>query len=204
MTQHRIYRMSFAKVYPALVRIHVVTVMPSEGRMQKVQASGSGVVRCTNGQSMKVKISAKGGGLSFGKSRIDDGIGTFSDLYAIEDVIGGYATAEAHAGAVKSATARVVTKGPISLALTGKGIELQAVGGHFNDLFAGLKAYASVDLYLHIFKAETVAFLSDGRDFTESAGHKALSAKARFNRHNKYKVKLFKIRKYCPGRSVWL
>ncbi len=85
------------------------------------QASGSGVVRCTNGQSMKVKISAKGGGLSFGKSRIDDGIGTFSDLYAIEDVIGGYATAEAHAGAVKSATARVVTKGPISLALTGKG-----------------------------------------------------------------------------------
>ncbi len=85
------------------------------------QASGSGVVSCTNGQSMKVKISAKGGGLSFGKSRIDDGIGTFSDLYAIEDVIGGYATAEAHAGAVKSATARVVTKGPISLALTGKG-----------------------------------------------------------------------------------
>jgi len=85
------------------------------------QASGTGVVRCTNGQSLKVKISAKGGGLSFGKSQIDDGIGTFSDLYNIEDVIGGYATAEAHAGAVKSATARVVTKGPISLALTGKG-----------------------------------------------------------------------------------
>lgn len=85
------------------------------------RASGTGVVSCTNGQSLKVKISAKGGGLSFGKSQIDDGIGTFSDLYNIEDVIGGYATAEAHAGAVKSATARVVTKGPISLALTGKG-----------------------------------------------------------------------------------
>lgn len=85
------------------------------------QASGSGVVSCTNGQSLKVKISAKGGGISFGKSQIDDGIGTFSDLYNIEDVIGGYATAEAHAGAVKSASARVVTKGPISLALSGKG-----------------------------------------------------------------------------------
>ena len=41
-------------------------------------------------------------------------------------------------------------------------------------------------------------------DLRHHLGHKALSAKARFNRHNKYKVKLFKIRKYCPGRSVWL
>ena len=85
------------------------------------RASGTGVVTCSNGTSMKVKITAKGGGLSFGKSAIEDGIGQFSEVYAIDDVIGGYATAEAHAGAGKSAAARVVTKGPISLALSGKG-----------------------------------------------------------------------------------
>ena len=84
-------------------------------------SSGTGTVTCDNGQSMKVNISAKGGGLTFGKSTIDNGIGKFSEVYAIEDIIGGYATAEAHAGASKSASARVVTKGPISLALSGKG-----------------------------------------------------------------------------------
>lgn len=85
------------------------------------RSTGTGTVTCDNGQSMKVNISAKGGGLTFGKSRIDDGIGKFSEVYAIEDIIGGYATAEAHAGADKSASARVVTKGSISLALSGKG-----------------------------------------------------------------------------------
>ena len=84
-------------------------------------STGTGTVTCDNGQSMKVKISAKGGGITFGKSRIDNGIGKFTEVYAIEDIIGSYATAEAHAGASKSASARVVTKGPISLALSGKG-----------------------------------------------------------------------------------
>ena len=70
---------------------------------------------------MKVKISTKGGGLTFGKSTIEDGLGKFTEVYDINDVIGGYATAEAHAGANKSASARVVTKGPISLALSGRG-----------------------------------------------------------------------------------
>ncbi|MEO8012439.1 MAG: hypothetical protein ABI650_12390 [Dokdonella sp.] len=85
------------------------------------RSSGTGVVTCTNGSRMDVKISTKGGGLTFGKSEITDGIGKFSEVYNINDIIGGYATAEAHAGASKSASARVVTKGPISLALSGKG-----------------------------------------------------------------------------------
>ena len=84
-------------------------------------STGTGTVTCDNGQSMKVKISAKGGGITFGKSRIDNGLGKFTEVYNINDIIGGYATAEAHAGASKSASARVVTKGPISLALSGKG-----------------------------------------------------------------------------------
>lgn len=85
------------------------------------RASGTGTVTCDNGQSLEVAIEAKGGGLTFGKSRIVNGLGKFTEVYAIDDVIGGYAAAEAHAGAVKSASARVVTKGPISLALSGKG-----------------------------------------------------------------------------------
>ena len=83
--------------------------------------SGTGTVNCDNGQRLAVSIRSKGGGLTFGKSRIDNGVGEFSGVRDIRDVLGAYAAAEAHAGAVKSATAQVVTKGDISLALSGKG-----------------------------------------------------------------------------------
>jgi hypothetical protein len=85
------------------------------------RSTGDGTVQCTNGQSMRVHIVAQGGGLSFGKSRIENGVGTFAGVQNIRDVLGGYATAEAHAGAVRSAKAQVVTKGPVSLALSGTG-----------------------------------------------------------------------------------
>jgi hypothetical protein len=39
----------------------------------------------------------------------------------VHDLIGGYATAEANAGSGEASKAQVVTKGGISLALTGKG-----------------------------------------------------------------------------------
>jgi len=84
-------------------------------------AEGSGVVTCENGQIMHVKISAKGAGLTVGKSKIDDGTGKFSDVHTITDVLGNYAQGEAHAGVVKSGTAQVLTKGTVSLALAGKG-----------------------------------------------------------------------------------
>jgi hypothetical protein len=84
-------------------------------------ASGEGTVSCDNGQRLAVRISAKGGGLSFGKSRIEDGRGEFSGVHGIRDVLGTYATAEAHAGASKSAKAQAMTKGEVSLALAGKG-----------------------------------------------------------------------------------
>jgi hypothetical protein len=84
-------------------------------------AKGSGTVTCSNGQSMHVRLRAKGGGLTFGKTRIDHGIGKFTGVNSISDVLGHYANAEAHAGADKSADAQVVTKGNVSLALSGKG-----------------------------------------------------------------------------------
>ena len=84
-------------------------------------SSGEGTVSCDNGQRLAVRISAKGGGLSFGKSKIENGTGEFSGVRDIRDVLGTYATAEAHAGASKSTKAQAMTKGDVSLALSGTG-----------------------------------------------------------------------------------
>jgi hypothetical protein len=84
-------------------------------------ASGTGRVSCNNGQRMSVKIETKGGGLSFGKYRIRNGFGQFANVNDIRDVLGSYATAEAHASAENSASAQAMTNGKVSLALSGKG-----------------------------------------------------------------------------------
>jgi hypothetical protein len=96
-------------------------------------ASGEGTVRCDNGQSLPVRINAKGGGLTVGKSRIEHGVGEFSGVRDIRDVLGTYAAAEAHAGAVKSSKAQAMTKGDVSLALagTGEGWDLGVAFGKF-------------------------------------------------------------------------
>lgn len=96
-------------------------------------ASGTGSVSCDNGQRMGVKITAKGGGLTVGKSEIRGGRGDFSSVGNIRDVLGTYVAAEAHAGAVKSSKAQVMTKGPVSLALagTGEGWDLGVAFGAF-------------------------------------------------------------------------
>lgn len=96
-------------------------------------AEGTGVVTCENGQSMRVKISAKGGGLTVGKAHIDDGKGEFTDVHKMSDVLGTYAQGEATAAAGKSATAQVLTKGTVSLALagTGEGVNLGISFGGF-------------------------------------------------------------------------
>ena len=82
---------------------------------------GSGTVTCENGQSATVAIVTHAGGLTAGKSEINDGKGTFSSVKDISEIYGSYAVAEAHAGATQSASASVMTKGEISLAITGKG-----------------------------------------------------------------------------------
>lgn len=84
-------------------------------------AAGTGTVSCSDGRMLDVRIETKGGGLTFGKSEIREGFGRFSEVYDIEQVLGAYAVAGAHAGAVNSAEAQVLTKGPVSLALSGKG-----------------------------------------------------------------------------------
>jgi hypothetical protein len=95
-------------------------------------SEGTGVVHCSNGKSLPVKIEAKGGGLTFGKSEVH-GTGKFAGLTNIREVLGGYATGEANAAAGKATKAQVVTKGPVSLALTGqgRGVEIGVSFGSF-------------------------------------------------------------------------
>ena len=84
-------------------------------------SSGDGTITCSNGQKAKVRIKAKGGGITFGKSEIIGGTGKFTGARNLEELLGSYAQSEAHAGAGKSADAQAMTKGEVSLALSGKG-----------------------------------------------------------------------------------
>jgi hypothetical protein len=85
------------------------------------RSTGHGTISCSNGQTMRVRIEARGGGLSVGKSTIENGVGEFSGVRDINQLLGSYLSAEAHAGALRSAKAQVVTKGEVSLALSGTG-----------------------------------------------------------------------------------
>lgn len=94
---------------------------------------GNGTITCDNGQKASVRIRAHGGGLTFGKGETLDGHGTFSRTADIKDLFGGYAVAEAHGGAGDSGASQALTKGNVSLALTGtgKGVDVGIAFGSF-------------------------------------------------------------------------
>jgi hypothetical protein len=96
-------------------------------------SEGEGTITCDNGQTAKVRIKAKGGGLTFGKSEVIGGTGKFSGARNIDELLGSYVQSEAHAGAGKSADAQALTKGEVSLALagTGRGVNLGFAFGKF-------------------------------------------------------------------------
>ncbi len=102
---------------------------------------GNGTVTCNNGQSMKVALKSEGGGLTAGKSTIDDGHGDFTGVKDIKDVLGDYASGGAHAGAGKSTIASGLTKGEVSLSMTGKGrgVDLGVDFGKFTIAPEGTK-----------------------------------------------------------------
>jgi hypothetical protein len=98
------------------------------------KAEGKGVVTCNNGQRADVVLSITGGGLTVGKTQIDEGKGVFSDVANISEIFGSYAQAAATAGAVESVSAQALTKGPVSLAITtkGRGWSLGVQGASFS------------------------------------------------------------------------
>ncbi|NYT64305.1 hypothetical protein H0A66_18485 [Alcaligenaceae bacterium] len=84
-------------------------------------AAGRGTVTCENGESMPVSISAKGIGLTAGKWEIQHGRGNFTDVATIDNVLGSYYGLSTNVGMVKAGSAQALTKGKVSLMLTGKG-----------------------------------------------------------------------------------
>ncbi|WFC41547.1 hypothetical protein [Pseudoxanthomonas sp. SE1] len=82
---------------------------------------GEGTVTCKDGMSIPVAIRANGVGITAGKWKITDGTGKFTDVARIDDVLGHYLALSGDVGVVKAGTARVLSKGKVSLVLTGKG-----------------------------------------------------------------------------------
>ncbi len=97
---------------------------------------GTGFVECENGQSAAVKVISRGGGITFGKSEIDDGTGVVTTVMDISEVYGDYFYLGSHAGLTRSAEVVVMTKGEVSLALTGlgRGVDIGASIGVFSIL----------------------------------------------------------------------
>lgn len=116
----------------ALTKCDITFTLDSWSAFYK-EGDGSGIVRCDNGQQARVRLETRGGGLTFGRSKIVGGKGDFSPIGDIDEIFGDYANAEAHAGMGVSSGASVVTKGPVSLALsgTGNGVDLGFAFGRF-------------------------------------------------------------------------
>lgn len=84
------------------------------------QYDGSGEVSCNNGQRAQVILESKSVGFSIGVSEIE-GTGQFTALKNIDEIYGTFVSLEGHAGVTKSAAGQVLTRGVISLALSGEG-----------------------------------------------------------------------------------
>jgi len=96
-------------------------------------AAGKGTITCDNGQTARVTLDAKGGGLTAGKYKIREGYGKFSKVANVSELFGDYAEGTAEAGVVKASTAKAMTKGEVSLALAGhgSGVDLGVSFGRF-------------------------------------------------------------------------
>lgn len=84
------------------------------------QYDGIGNISCSNGERAQVALASRSIGFSIGKSEIQ-GTGVFSDVRSINEIYGNYVALEGHAGATKSVDAQILTRGEISLALSGNG-----------------------------------------------------------------------------------
>ena len=90
-------------------------------------------ISCDNGQRANVRLSARGGGLTAGKTEIRDGVGHFSRVSNIDQLFGRYNSASAGAAAGKGASAQALIKDNVHLSLTGtgRGVELGLALGRF-------------------------------------------------------------------------
>lgn len=82
---------------------------------------GQGVVSCNDGSSQPVWLWAEGVGVTAGMWKITDGKGRFHNVVRIDDVLGEYISLSGDIGISKAVTARILSKGEVTLSLTGKG-----------------------------------------------------------------------------------
>ena len=96
-------------------------------------SKGEGTITCDNGETATVTLKLTGGGITFGKSETKNGSGKFSPVGKLENLLGSYGAAQAEAGASKSSEAQALTKGNVSLAMsgTGEGWNLGVSGAKF-------------------------------------------------------------------------
>jgi hypothetical protein len=84
------------------------------------QYDGLGNISCSNGQRAQVALASKSIGFTLGKSEIE-GTGVFSEVRNLNEIYGSFVAFQGHAGATKSIDGQLLTRGEISLALSGKG-----------------------------------------------------------------------------------
>jgi hypothetical protein len=114
-----------------LTKCHITYDLSGWSLAVEVQR-GQGTIVCDNGQRARVDLYAQAIGFTIGRSEIIDGTGSFTPVRDISDVLGQYAAADAHAGMTRSVEGRVLTKGTVSLSLSGNGLGIDlgaAIGG---------------------------------------------------------------------------
>lgn len=84
------------------------------------QYDGTGEVTCVNGEKASVKLSSKSIGFTIGYSEIE-GEGYFTEVKSIDEILGNYISLGNHFGFSRSVDRQVLTRGEISLVLTGRG-----------------------------------------------------------------------------------
>jgi len=84
------------------------------------QYDGIGNISCSNGQRAQVALASKSIGFTIGKSEIE-GTAAFSEVKNLNEIYGSFVALEGHAGATKSVDGQILTRGEISLYLSGKG-----------------------------------------------------------------------------------
>jgi len=97
------------------------------------KSTGTGRITCPNGQALDVSVEAHGGGATFGTHEIVGGVGAFSGVRDVNDLIGRYFEVNAHGGAGGAGDARFMVKGDanLSLAGTGQGVSIGFAFGSF-------------------------------------------------------------------------
>jgi hypothetical protein len=102
------------------VEVHCKLGFSLSGWSEKNQTgTGSGTIRCSDNESMHVKIRINGHGIANGMAKIASGRGEFTKVSRVDHLLGTYVSGEAAGGDATAAHAQVLSKGTLRLTLDG-------------------------------------------------------------------------------------